>query len=184
MKNFGFNRSVIVLWVLVAMGLFYVGCGGGGDSIVPTITGSLETLKTEVTETPGPTFPNFEAEEKYYTDLEKTLNDKLNVPADSPNKCATTGLQSVTLSQTSDEIKTTVSYDLSRITVTANVAGQDPKVVTPVWAVYSALGTLNGTVYTSIAEPKRPYSRPLIPRTAYRSSRYSESGSSGSIRSR
>jgi len=150
MTHRGFNRSVVILFILVILGLLYVGCSGNDSgSVISAITGSNINTNSE---TPEMVFANVEAENKYYSDLEKVLNEKLNSPSDNPNRSTTIGLQSVTLNIVTDEIKTTATYNLSKIVVTAYVANEQPKVVTPVWTIYSALGTLNGTEYTSIAK--------------------------------
>ncbi|HNY11099.1 MAG TPA: hypothetical protein PKK26_05855, partial [Candidatus Wallbacteria bacterium] len=158
-----FNLRVISVLCFLLFGiLIYVGCGGS-SSDASLLSNIISNEKPEII---GVNFASEAEEENYYIELEKTLNEKLSGSSSAPSKCATTGLISVILNITTDEIKTTVAYDLSKIVVTANVAGEQPKIVIPVWSIYSASGTLSGTVYTSLAKSE----------TAVFSATYTENG--------
>ena len=60
--------------IITAMMIFGCGGGGSGSTIVSTAAGLTEN--TKATDAPELTFPNAAEEDKYYADLEKSLNEK------------------------------------------------------------------------------------------------------------
>ena len=128
------------------------GGGNGSDSVQLSAMPAAEKI-TPVNEM---VFASPAAEDRYFEDLEKSLNDKLNSSElGNADKCASKGLTQIILGQKTNEIMITETYNLSvqRIVI-ANSLNEQSRTERPVWALYSGGGVLKGTVYTAPAKPE------------------------------
>lgn len=139
------NKLIFLIYLGMVIILF-TGCGGSKNtSVIPAFPSSEKSVTSKLS------FLNEADEEKYYAELEKSLNDKLSAHDSNTDANQPQGLSKIVLSSTTDEISTLSSYNLSeKITATALSAGNEPKIITPVWQIYSGGGSISGTVYTSV----------------------------------
>jgi len=153
----GFNlKMASVLSALLFIALIFSGCGGsGGGDGTAAITNPASSTTTVV----GYDFSKVtvkdmvltaDNEDEYYDRLEKLLNEEYCYAANAPKRApAVPYLASIVLSKKTDEVQTSASYDLAGITVTSTMSSGTTEVVTPVWAIYSGVNALSGSIYTA-----------------------------------